>query len=119
MHLLSLFRLLRVQKIMQTRGSIYDQNQDGAYTGSFMGSLNTFITNFKSLYPDKIFVIVTPPFARQDQDYLNQPFKDDGTKNLAGLTIRDYADAIVEICSLRGVPCFDFNDCCGWNNSNK
>ena len=40
-------------------------------------------------------------------------------RNLLGLSIKDYADAIKELSAMWGIPCFDFNSVCGWNHINK
>lgn len=100
-------------------GTISDINPNGEYTGTFYGSLNTFLENITTMFSDKVIVVVTPPYGSEDYDYNMQPFSDDGEKNLLGLTIRDYADAIVMACKKWNVPCYDFNAECGWNINNR
>lgn len=100
-------------------GSNSDTNDNGEYTGTFKGSLNTFFKNMTTKFPSKPFIMVTPPNGFEDLDYNNKPFSDNGRKNLLGLSIKDYADAIKELSAMWGIPCFDFNSVCGWNYINK
>ena len=100
-------------------GTISDTNPDGSYTGTFYGSLNTLLDNITTMFTSKYILLVTPPYGSEDYDYNQQAFSDNGEKNLLGLTIRDYADAIVAACKKWNVPCFDFNAICGWNKNNR
>lgn len=96
-----------------------DFNDNGEYTGTYKGSLNTFCKNITTLFPNKHIIMVTPPNGFEDYNYSGQAFSDNGKRNLLGFTIKDYADAMKEICALWGIPCFDFNSVCGWNHINK
>lgn len=100
-------------------GNNSDTNDAGEYTGTFKGSLNTFFKNMTTKFPSKPFIMVTPPNGFEDLDYNEKPFSDNGMKNLLGLSIKDYADAIKELSAMWGIPCFDFNSACGWNYINK
>lgn len=96
-----------------------DYNDNGEFTGTYKGSLNTFCKNITTLFPDKPIIMVTPPNGFEDYDYNGEAFTENGSKNLLGFTIKDYAEAMKEICALWGIPCFDFNSVCGWNYINK
>ena len=100
-------------------GNNSDTNDAGEYTGTFKGSLNTFFKNMTTKFPSKPFIMVTPPNGFEDLDYNEKPFSDNGMRNLLGLSIKDYADAIKELSAMWGIPCFDFNSVCGWNHINK
>lgn len=69
---------------------------DSTDTKTFKGALNVLIDGLIKKYPNAVIMGVTP-------------WKVSGTNNI-GNTVGDYADAMREICALKGVPCFSADD---------
>lgn len=61
---------------------------------TFKGALNVLIDGLREKYPDKVILFMTC-------------FERYGTKNKLGLRETDYAMAMLEICNLKGIPCFN------------
>ncbi len=61
---------------------------------SFCGALNLILDALQEKYPDALIVGFTPWIS-------------DDTKNNAGYTAQDYTDAMLRICSSRGILCYD------------
>ncbi len=65
-------------------------------TKTFKGALNVIIDGLRAKYPNAVLICVTP-------------WKVSGTNGI-GNTVSSYADAMVEICALKKVPCFKASD---------
>lgn len=61
---------------------------------TFKGALNVLIDGLREKYPDKVILFMTC-------------FERYGTKNELGLKETDYAIAMMEICEIKGIPCFN------------
>lgn len=72
------------------------KNSDTATT-TFKGALNTLIDGLHKKYPDALIICVTPWYYIQ-------------TSTTSGNTHLSYGEAMLEICELRGVPCFNAMD---------
>lgn len=69
---------------------------DSSDTTTFKGALNVLIDGLIKKYPNAVIMGVTP-------------WKVSGTNNI-GNTVGDYADAMREICAIKGIPCFSADD---------
>ena len=65
-------------------------------TKTFKGALNVIIDGLRQKYPNAVLICVTP-------------WKVSGTNGI-GKTVSSYSDAMLEICSLKNVPCFNAAD---------
>ena len=66
-------------------------------TDTFMGALNVTIDRLQEAYPDALLLFSTS-------------WNSTGQDNGVGLTTEDYSRAMLEVCSLRDVPCFEACD---------
>lgn len=100
-------------------GTINDVNTDSqSFTGTFYGGLNQMLNHITTKWADRRFVFVTPTYV-----YLNDDSKffngtGHGDVNSLGLTMRDYADAMINACKKWNVPCIDLLSQIGWNANN-
>lgn len=69
---------------------------DDTDTKTFKGALNVLIDGLRAKYPNAVLIAVTP-------------WKVSGTNGI-GNTVSSYADAMREICALKGVACFSADD---------
>ncbi len=69
---------------------------DSVDTKTFKGALNVMIDGLLQKYPNAVIMGVTP-------------WKVSGTNDI-GNTVGDYADAMREICTIKGIPCFSADD---------
>lgn len=69
---------------------------DDTSTKTFKGALNVLIDGLRAKYPNAVLIAVTP-------------WKVAGTNDI-GNTVSSYADAMREICALKGVACFSADD---------
>lgn len=80
---------------------------------TFKGAINSVLTTLMALYPHVQFVFWTPPFrARQN---VGDGLDSNAHPNVAGLYLRDYADATKEAAGLYNVPVIDITRTCGLN----
>ena len=100
-------------------GTISDVNTDAqSFTGTFYGGLNQMLSYLTTKWPARRFMFITPTYV-----YLNDSRKffggtGHGDVNSLGLTIRDYADAMIAACKKWNVPCLDLLSMIGWNAIN-
>ena len=69
---------------------------------TFCGSVDHLIRTIKELYPSAVLVMVTP--AHRSDDGTNPPEEKMTKHNIVGRRLEEYADAIVKIASIHGVP---------------
>ena len=69
---------------------------DDTDTKTFKGALNVLIDGLRAKYPNAVLIAVTP-------------WKVSGTNGI-GNTVSSYADAMREICAIKGVACFSADD---------
>ena len=60
----------------------------------FKGALNIIIDGLQKKYPDALIIGVTAWYNGE-------------SKNVYGYRVSDYAKAMIDICALQGIPCFD------------
>ena len=100
-------------------GTINDVNTDDqSFTGTFYGGLNQMLSYLTTKWPARRFMFITPTYV-----YLNDSRKffsgtGHGDVNSLGLTIREYADAMIAACKKWNVPCLDLLSEIGWNVNN-
>lgn len=69
---------------------------DDTTSKTFKGALNVLIDGLRAKYPNAVLIAVTP-------------WKVSGTNDI-GNTVSSYADAMREICAIKGVACFNADD---------
>lgn len=82
-------------------GAISDLETDLTHS-TFCGAIHTICKYLQSNYEGKDIVFVTP--IERYQSWCNKP----ETPNSLGYTLKDYTDAIIEICSYYSIPVIDF-----------
>ena len=82
-------------------GAISDIETDLTHS-TFCGAIHTICKYLKANYEGKDIVFVTP--IERYQSWCNKP----ETPNSLGYTLKDYTDAIIEICSYYSIPVIDF-----------
>ena len=82
-------------------GAISDIEEDLTHS-TFCGAIHTICKYLQSNYEGKDIVFVTP--IERYQSWCNKP----QTPNSLGYTLKDYTDAIIEICSYYSIPVIDF-----------
>ena len=82
-------------------GAISDFEIDLTHS-TFCGAIHTICKYLQSNYKGKDVVFVTP--IERYQSWCNKPM----TPNSLGYTLKDYADAIIDICSNYSIPVIDF-----------
>ncbi|MED0936429.1 SGNH/GDSL hydrolase family protein [Bacillus mobilis] len=82
---------------------------------TYKGALRVLIEGLLNKYPGKYIVFMTPP-----QRYKNGYGVNDENINVNGIghSVKDYADAMLEICSYYSIPCVDTFEKCGWSKAN-
>ena len=98
---LSIYEEVQNPDIIIVEGGANDKNNNcpiGENTDNtnetFKGALNVLIDGLREKYPGKTILFMTC-------------FERYGSKNKLGLTETDYAKAMLEICQIKGIPCFD------------
>ncbi|MBO5920447.1 MAG: hypothetical protein J6Q34_08170 [Bacteroidales bacterium] len=76
---------------------------------TFCGAVHTICRYLQDNYKNKDIVFVTP--IERYQNWCNYQ----GAKNSLGYTLKDYSDAIIEICSYYSIPVIDFYKNSGLN----
>lgn len=89
-------------------GAISDVEKDLTHS-TFCGALHTICKYLQSSYEGKDIVFVTP--IERYQSWCNKP----ETPNSLGYTLKDYTNAIIEICSYYSIPVIDFYRTVGVN----
>ncbi len=67
---------------------------------TYMGGLRTLMEGLIEKYPDKQIVFFTPNRRCEES-------QTEATKNSKGATLRDYADAVIELGAIYGIPVID------------
>jgi lysophospholipase L1-like esterase len=86
---------------------------------TFNGALNTMLLKLCTRFPAKRIVLMTTPYGEmygRVADGVNNWVN--AWTNNAGLTTRDYAEAVRGACKRWGVPCADVAAAAGWNTVN-
>lgn len=74
---------------------------DNSTNDTFYGALKILCEGLKSRYPEKLIIFSTP-IKRADTDY---PAPD--SVNAQGKTLKEYGDAITEVCNIYSIPVLD------------
>lgn len=82
---------------------------------TFKGALRVLIEGLLTKYPGKVIIFMTPP-QRYSATY-SVDANGINVNNL-GASVKDFADAMLEICSYYGIPCIDVFRNCGWSKFN-
>lgn len=83
-------------------GTIDDTTRETLY-----GELNILCNHIKTTYPKKLIIFITP----HNVIYNNSVRTD-------GVTIRDFADAMIDVCRKYAIPVYDNYQLCGINKYN-
>ena len=84
-------------------GTIDNLNDEDGLT--FYSALRILIEGLINKYPNKLIIFITPANIG-DNTFFSEP-------NLQGKYVRDYANAIKEVCEIYGIPVFDNNTTSG------
>lgn len=87
-------------------------NDPAIAVGSVYSEIKYVIEKILTLKPSIKIVWCTQPYALSSKGY-SAP--GGYAPNNQGFTIRDVADAIINVCKMYGIPVFDFNANSGWN----
>ena len=87
----------------RTIGTIDNLNDDDGLT--FYSALRILIEGLINKYPNKLIIFITPANIGANT-FFNEP-------NSQGKYVRDYANAIKEVCEIYGIPVFDNNTTSG------
>ena len=99
-------------------GAVYQENEtDGGISeeemtlthSTFCGAIHTICKYLLDNYKNKDIVFITP--IKRCQGWCKYP----EDKNSLGYTLKDYSDAIIEICSYYSIPVIDFYSTSGLN----
>jgi lysophospholipase L1-like esterase len=99
-------------------GAVYQENEtDGGISeeemtlthSTFCGAIHTICKYLLDNYKNKDIVFITP--IKRYQGWCKYP----EDKNSLGYTLKDYSDAIIEICSYYSIPVIDFYSTSGLN----
>jgi lysophospholipase L1-like esterase len=99
-------------------GTVYQENEtDGNISeeemtlthSTFCGAIHTICKYLLDNYKNKDIVFITP--IKRCQGWCKYP----EDKNSLGYTLKDYSDAIIEICSYYSIPVIDFYSTSGLN----
>ena len=87
----------------RTIGTIDNLNDEDGLT--FYSALRILIEGLINKYPNKLIIFITPANIGANT-FFNEP-------NSQGKYVRDYANAIKEVCEIYGIPVFDNNTTSG------
>ena len=82
-------------------------------TDTFYGAYEYLLDKLQETFPSAMIICMTPIYSAYRGTGI--PYE---VKNSIGLTIRDYDDAIINICKQMGVKCIDIYPNCGINRHN-
>ena len=92
----------------ETDGSISEEEMTLTHS-TFCGAIHTICKYLLDNYKNKDIVFITP--IKRYQGWCKYP----EDKNSLGYTLKDYSDAIIEICSYYSIPVIDFYSTSGLN----
>jgi len=88
-------------------------DSDSTDITEFNGALNVLITKLLTRVPKGKIIFQTPTYCENPSGV---EFTENGSVNVIGLTIHDYANSIINRCNANGIKCIRLDDL--WNHDN-